>query len=172
MLSSSHMLLFLRISFIISSLSYSQRMTSMSVAWTFPVFAISTLIGMDSPTSAELTSVVADLTTRSGARRLMVTIFSLVSNKSPTHDGESSWSPPSSALPIIETTLSPKLRVSNSALGSTATIATMVYVSYGAISGKRHSSISDKYTQLSSGKDVSVDDMTTQSSSLSRSSPT
>ena len=51
-------------------------------------------------------------------------------------------------------------------------MATIVYVSYGAISGNRHSSISDKYTQLSTGKDDAVEVVTTQSSSLSRSSPT
>ena len=62
----------------------------MSDACTFPVFAISTRIGIDSPTFAEVTSVDADFTTRSGALKLIVTIFSLESNESPTHDGVSS----------------------------------------------------------------------------------
>ena len=132
----------------------SQRITSISVACVFPLFAITTLIGIVSSTPAEVSCATTSLISKFGALSLRVTINSLVSRASPSHAGESSWSPSSSMLPDSETTFKPRSVVIRGEFGAIVTIATISIVSYASILGSWYLP-SGNTTQMSSGRSVS-----------------
>ena len=97
---------------------------------------------------------------------------SLVSNISPAHSGLSSWSPSFSMFPASLVTFNPISLVSSLAPVAMLTVAIIVCVVYGSISGSLHSLMSVMYTHTSSGNSSAVDVVSTHSVSTIKSLPT